>query len=593
VNPNEPLRPSYRGVPSGTRLNGIYEIDRMIGAGGMGEVYKCHEIQTGAAVAIKMLLPDMAENEAALALFRREAAALHHLPHEAIVRYFVFTVEPTLQRPYLAMEFVDGHSLSDILADGPLAFEALLKLMRRIASGLQAAHERGIIHRDVSPDNIIVPLGDVTRAKIIDFGIARSTQMGDKTIIGSGFAGKDNYVSPEQVGLYGSEVTAKSDIYSLGLLLFYALTGQKLDMGGSQFQLVEKRRRVPDLGGVDMRIRPLLERMLQPDPANRPATMAEIANWQVGSSQKRSFDPLARAEPPAFQPERLMLPKRNRRPLWLVVAAAILVAVVGEGVYAFYTLVWSAPDTVRPPPLPEFGQKSQAALPEPKASPALTAQQPLVPASSAGDAAARTDHVRRYVEQYNGGDCFFMLPVALSSNAAVIEGFGASTAPFEALDKAFRRELGFEASIGARLVTPAQCPAVKFLGEFGGNRARAPRINLDSIEVRNGETLSGTIENFANRVVELLLVSDRGEVQNLSYLLKPGIDSLSFSIGMQRSGGGDGPQLVLAVTTPQVLDSLRQPKPVAADTFFLQAASEAQRNNIAIATAARYFRLKN
>jgi len=165
------------------------------------------------------------------------------------VRYFLFTVEPVLHVPYLAMEFVDGRSLSDILVDGPLTFEALVKLMRRIASGLQAAHERGIIHRDVSPDNIIVPLGDVTRAKIIDFGIARSTQLGDKTIIGSGFAGKDNYVSPEQVGLYGDEVTAKSDIYSLGLLLFYALTGQKLDMGGSQFQLVEKRRRVPDLGG--------------------------------------------------------------------------------------------------------------------------------------------------------------------------------------------------------------------------------------------------------------------------------------------------------------------------------------------------------
>ena len=120
------------------------------------------------------------------------------------------------------MEFVDGRSLSDILADGPLTFEALLKLMRRIASGLQAAHEHGIIHRDVSPDNIIVPLGDVTRAKIIDFGIARSTQVGDKTIIGSGFAGKANYVSPEQVGLVRQRGDAKSDIYSLGLLLFYA-----------------------------------------------------------------------------------------------------------------------------------------------------------------------------------------------------------------------------------------------------------------------------------------------------------------------------------------------------------------------------------
>jgi hypothetical protein len=88
-------------------------------------------------------------------------------------------------------------------------------------------------------------------------------------------------------------------------------------------------------------------------------------------------------------------------------------------------------------------------------------------------------------------------------------------------------------------------------------------------------------------------VSDSGEVQNLSYLLKRGTDSLSFSIGMQRSGGATGPQLIMAVTTPRVLDSLRQPRPMAADTFFLQAISEAQRNNVIIATAARYVRLKN
>jgi serine/threonine-protein kinase len=279
--------------------------------------------------------------------------------------------------------------------------------------------------------------------------------------------------------------------------------------------------------------------------------------------------------------------------LWLILAAAILAALVGQGVYAVYALVWSAPAIVKPPPLPEFGQKSQAALPEPNASPPLPAQRPTAPTPSAGDTAARTDRVRRFVEQYSVGNCFFILPVAISSNAAVIEGFGASTAPFDALDKAFKRDLGFEASIGARLVTQAQCPAIKFLGEHSSNQARTPRINLNSIEVKNGETLSGTIENFANRVVELLLVSDSGEVQNLSYLLKPGIDSLSFSIGMQRSGGGDGPQLVMAVTTPQLLASLRQPKPTAADTFFLQAVSEAQRNNVAIATAARYFRLKN
>jgi serine/threonine-protein kinase len=587
MTPNNPFTPGYRGVPPGTRLNGIYEIDEMIGAGGMGEVYKSHEIQTGAAVAIKMLLPEMAENEAALGLFRREAAALHNLPHDAIVRYFLFTVEPVLQRPYLAMEFVNGRSLSDLLEEGPLSFEALVKLMRRIASGLQAAHERGIIHRDVSPDNIIVPLGDVTRAKIIDFGIARSTQFGDKTIIGSGFAGKANFVSPEQVGLYGNEVTAKSDIYSLGLLLFYSLTGQKLDMGGSQFQLVEKRRRVPDLGGVDARIRPLLERMMQPDPANRPASMAEIVNWQISLPRTSDgVDPtpqsLPLGKPFTAQP--------GHSALWLTSAVAALIVLLAAGGYAFYSFVWSEPKMVVAPP-PPLGQKSAAVRPEPNAQPALAP--PTLPPASNETSSSRANHIRKYVEQYDGGDCFFMLPVAISSAAAVIEGFGTSTGPFDAFDKAFKRDMGFEPAIGVRQVTQAQCPAIKFLSQLGTNQARAPRINLASVEVKDGETLNGTIENFANRIVELLLVSDNGQVQSLSYLLKPATDSLSFSIGMQRSGGGGaGPQLIMAVATTQVIASLRQPRPMAADTFFLQALSEAQRNNLTISTAARYVRLK-
>ena len=177
------------GVSTGTRLNGIYEIEHQIGAGGMGEVYKGKAIQTGDPVAVKMMLGELVEDEAALALFRKEASALHYLQHDAIVRYYVFTIEPVLQRPYLAMEFVDGRSLNQILQDGPLTFEAVCALMQRIASGLQAAHDRGIIHRDVSPDNIIIPQGDVRRAKIIDFGIARSAHLSQATVIGSGFAG--------------------------------------------------------------------------------------------------------------------------------------------------------------------------------------------------------------------------------------------------------------------------------------------------------------------------------------------------------------------------------------------------------------------
>ncbi len=271
----------------GTRLNGIYEIDQPIGLGGMGEIYKGHLVETGDPVAIKMMLPELAENDAAFTLFRKEASALHHIQNDAVVRYYVFTVEPVLRRPYLAMEFVDGRTLSDILHDnGPLPFEAVRSLMQRLASGLQSAHQHSIIHRDVSPDNIIIPNGDVARAKIIDFGIARSNQHG--TVIGSGFAGKFNYVSPEQLGLFGGNVTAKSDIYSLGLVLVQALTGQPIDMGGSHVEVIEKRRKVPELGAIDMRFRPLLERMLQPDPDQRPESMAAVAAWALESARIRT-----------------------------------------------------------------------------------------------------------------------------------------------------------------------------------------------------------------------------------------------------------------------------------------------------------------
>jgi len=585
VRANDPFRSAQRGVPPGTRLNGIYEIDHMIGVGGMGEVYKGHEIQTGTAVAIKMLVPEMAENEAALALFRREASALHYLMHDAIVRYFVFTVEPVLQRPYLAMEFVDGRSLADMLEEGPLTIEALLRLMKRVASGLNAAHERGIIHRDVSPDNIIVPRNDIARAKIIDFGIARSTQIGDATIIGSGFAGKHNYVSPEQIGLYGGEVNAQSDVYSFGLVLFYALTGQKLDMGGTQFQLVEKRRRVPDLGAIDARIRPLLERMLQPDPKDRPQ-MAEIESWTIGTPKPVPPKSIERLSKP--EREEVLRPSRP----WLragAILASVLLVTGGAG-YAYYRYIWSVRVAVSPPPLPPLKQEPQT--PRPSAKPPSNTDIPKdTPDRPPVDNPARSDVVRRFIQQYDGGDCFFITPVAIGASAAIIEGLGSSMAPFEALDRAFKRTQGFEASIGIRVVTPPQCPAITFLNKVRGDAARTPRISLGSVKIKPNETLAGNIENFANRVVELLLISEDGQVQNLSYLLKPGTDALSFAIDMKRAENGLGanvPQLVMAVATPRVLDSLRQPTATPADQFFLQVLSEAQRANLTINAAARY-----
>ena len=241
----------FGSVKPGTRLNGIYEIEKMLAQGGMGEVYRGFNIQTGDIVAIKMIRPEFSNNDEVMELFRREASILHNLVHEAIVRYFLFSVDPIIGRAYLAMEFVDGLSLSDRLTSGPLSMPELTILRKRIASALETAHRLGVIHRDISSDNVILPNADVRNAKIIDFGIARSAEVGKKTIIGSGFAGKYNYVSPEQLGMAGGDVTSKSDIYSLGLVLAEAARGRALDMSGSQAEVIDKRRVVPDLSDID------------------------------------------------------------------------------------------------------------------------------------------------------------------------------------------------------------------------------------------------------------------------------------------------------------------------------------------------------
>lgn len=270
------ILPDMANTDVGTQLSGIYELDERIASGGMGEVYRGHNIQTGDHVAIKIVLPEFARDQTILSLFRKEASILNHLSHDAIVRYHVFTIDPGIGRPYLAMEFVDGESLFDIIRRGPMPIDDVRRLCHRLASGLSFVHEAGAVHRDLSPDNVILPGGRVERAKIIDFGIARSATVGGETLIGGKFAGKYNYVSPEQLGLCGGEVSERSDIYSLGLVLAAVLRGKPLEMSGSQFEIVEKRRSIPDLSDLDGDLRPMIEAMLEPDPADRP-TAAEIA----------------------------------------------------------------------------------------------------------------------------------------------------------------------------------------------------------------------------------------------------------------------------------------------------------------------------
>jgi eukaryotic-like serine/threonine-protein kinase len=573
----------------GTRLNGIFEIDQRIASGGMGEIYRGHAIETGDPVAIKVMRTDLADNMLALALFRKEASALHYIHHEAIVRYYVFSNDPGTGRHYLAMEFVDGQPLAELLHRGPLDFEAVRLLQERLAAGLNAAHQHGIIHRDLSPDNVLIPGGDLAQAKIIDFGIARSTRVGDSTIIGSGFAGKYNYVSPEQLGLFGGDVTAKSDIYSLGLVLAQCLTGQPIDMGGTQFEVLEKRRVVPDLRAVDRRFRPLLEKMLQPNPADRPESMAAVAAWRP-EPETRPPPHRAAATRDRSQAARLVAADRPTRQSTLgprlakvAVAVALLLGVGGVSFYFAKDFILS-PIKV----LPESPRLGPGVPNQPREEPGR--DRPSVP----GPLPSR-ERIIDFVNTYDGGDCFFVLPETIEDGKATLEGLGSSVAPFDVFDYEFRRQLEFEPFVGVHQVTPEQCPAVSFLSRTKNQRGTAPRLDINTAGLRGGDPLTGSIAELGDRHVELLLVSDDGYVSNVTEYLKPSGNTMVFSFKLlKKNPGPPRPQLLLVIASSKPLEALKLPKEGSPtpEQVFSQVLAEALRTGQTLNVGVKYFMLE-
>jgi len=273
--------------PPGSLLGHTYRIEAFLARGGMGEVYRARHAELNTEHAIKIILPELANNQRIVDLFRREASVLRNVRHDAVVAYDgVFRDENG--RLYLVMEFADGPSLSKLMRDRSLDADEVRQLRDRLADGLAVAHDKGVIHRDISPDNVILPGGDLGKAKIIDFGISKAVDPEVKTIIGDDFAGKFSYVSPEQLGMFGGQIDGRSDIYSLGLVLAAAAQGEPLDMGLSPIAVIEARRAVPDLSRVPAAVRADLVAMLQPDPAKRPQSMRDLIRLPEQRGGRRS-----------------------------------------------------------------------------------------------------------------------------------------------------------------------------------------------------------------------------------------------------------------------------------------------------------------
>ena len=361
--PAAPVAAQASTIMPGQLLGHTYRIEALLARGGMGEVYRARHAEMNTLHAIKIILPELAGNTRIVDLFRREASVLRTIRHDAIVAYDgVFRDENG--RLYLVMEFVDGPSLSKVMKEGPLRPAQVREMRDQLADGLAAAHEKGVIHRDLSPDNVILPGGELKKAKIIDFGISKAVDPEVKTIIGDDFAGKYSYVSPEQVGLYGGKVDPRSDIYSLGLVLAAAAMGAPLDMGASPISVIEARRAVPKLDRVPAELRPELTAMLQPDPADRPQSMRELTREPARPGRRAESAP---------RPSRTATAVAGSKPagrggrMAVVAGALVLLMAVGGGV-GYWLL---APVPAPPIPVPQPPQTDKIALLTAAASAAL------------------------------------------------------------------------------------------------------------------------------------------------------------------------------------------------------------------------------
>lgn len=276
---------------TGTTLNKRYRIIGQLGKGGMGEVYRADDLKLGHPVALKFLTEKLSNDKAMLARFHSEVAMAHRVTHPNVCRVHdigeVTTSSGKLH--FLSMEYVDGEDLSSLLRRiGRLPADKAVEIANQLCAGLAAAHDAGILHRDLKPANVMID--GRGKVRITDFGLAGlAEQFRGQEVM----SGTPAYMSPEQ--LAGKEVTTKSDIYALGLVIYEIFTGKRVFEAGS----LEELRRMHESSAptnpslhvkeIDPQVEKLILRCLAKDPADRPTSAIQVAAALPGN------DPLAAA----------------------------------------------------------------------------------------------------------------------------------------------------------------------------------------------------------------------------------------------------------------------------------------------------------
>jgi serine/threonine protein kinase/sugar lactone lactonase YvrE len=343
----------------GTKL-GPYEIVSLLGAGSMGEVYRAYDPRLRREVALKVLTEKVAEDFRSEDRFAGEARAASALNHPNIVS--IYDIGHWKGVSYIVSELVQGESLSAILDRGPMTPEKVCEIGSQIASGLAAAHARGIVHRDLKPSNIM--LTGEGWAKIIDFGLAKQTALPNDDSTRMSMTGTGNivgtlaYMSPEQVR--SRPLDARSDIFSLGVVLYEMASGRRPFEGGDSFKIMQEivLQEPPSLH-VPPKLATIIQRCLRKDPAERFQDAGELASALRNRGRVSAATLTAVTRP-------------LRTASWLVLAAGVIALLIGGGL-VFRTAFLkpktteTQPASLAPPAQASIERKAETDVPAPPA----------------------------------------------------------------------------------------------------------------------------------------------------------------------------------------------------------------------------------
>ena len=330
-------------LDAGARL-GPYEVEHLLGAGGMGEVYRGRDRRLGRAVALKVISQRLVGDEDSLRRFETEARAASALNHPAIVT--IYDIGESDDMSWIAMELVEGRTLRDAIAQGPLPIRQAWSIARQLADGLAAAHAKGIVHRDLKPENVMVT--DEGAVKILDFGVARQTVASTlddaaaaATVTGSGTVagvvlGTAGYMSPEQAT--GQSADFRSDQFSFGAVVYELLTGHRAFRRPSPVETLTAilRDEPPPLASIrndtSEAFQRVIGRCLEKAPAQRFTSTRELAA-ALEALTPESSGAVAAIGPGLHDPRTTTSARPARSRVRVALAAAVVIAVAASGVF--------------------------------------------------------------------------------------------------------------------------------------------------------------------------------------------------------------------------------------------------------------------